>query len=292
MLIKPLGEYKAPRHTLDAEEDTITKPFPKPIIVVELVEDIKSIDYVVISPSTLSVLSDSFESTKIVGSIQIIYDLSVTQSPSREGLDEEDAEDYNIIEQLYSANRVNRFETNILGKIDIKLHTSGTNSVISIVIPRFSNIITFNLIAKAITEKFIPLIKNQWIVLAPCSLNNNSTINKLIVNSHKSTDKSDEEQSQILEAIPYLKPPHFITGISGAIVSQLNKLEQVSVLTLVLDSEGHSGFEKSSSDSIVDSAFVLGSILLPDSIKQHEYVKAVSEKVRKLNGFSNSGMYI
>ncbi|KAK6461257.1 hypothetical protein DFJ63DRAFT_315059 [Scheffersomyces coipomensis] len=287
MLIKPLGEYKPPRHALDEEDDSV-QPLPKPSIVIDLNDDIKSIDYIIIAPSTLSSLPDSFGSEKSVGSIAIKYDLADLVPPKASD-DEvvDDDEDYNIIEQLYSANKINKFETSSLDPIDIKFHQVENHSIISIVIPRYSNIITFNLLGKAIVEKLALIVKHDWILLTPCSLNNGSTISKLELSSKK--EEKDDAHKLILDSIPNLKPPHFITGIAASVLSQLNILETKSVLTLVVDSEGHSGFEKSNSDAVVDAAFVVGSILLssPD-----DYMLNVSKKVRKLNGFSNSGMYI
>ena len=93
----------------------------------------------------------------------------------------------------------------------------------------------------------------------------------------------------MLSQVPVLRPPHSITGITAAVVSQLNLIGATNVITLVLNSEGHLGYEKSDNDSIVHTAYVLGDII---PIDKEQYVKNLSARVRKFNGYSNLGIYI
>lgn len=221
------------------------------------------LDYFVVVPSTVSIINELLPGKK-VGSVKIHY--------SREPTPEEEDDDYHEDEQLYAAVRQRELDSKFPNQeVDIYAHKNyGT-----IVVPHFSNIIVTNLVA----QKLADIKPAKWIALAPCSINNNQSLNKMA--------SEKEPESQVLGAVPTLKPPHFITGIAASITAQ----NVSKVLTLVLNSEGQPGFEKSDNDAIVDAAYVLGDLLLDLSLRE-EYLKKVSLSVRKFNGYSNLGMYI
>lgn len=237
------------------------------------------LDYLVVVPGTISIISDLLPGKK-VGTVKIHY--------AKEQTSEED-DDYHEDEQLYAAVRQREFDSKFPNEeLTIFAHTNFW----TIVVPHFTNIITTNLLAKKLAE----ICPSTWITLAPCSINNNQSLNKM--SSEKLNieapkldtldSKSNTSLANILLAVPTLKPPHFITGIAASITSQnVSKC----MLTLVLNSEGQPGFEKSDNDAIIDAAYVLGEILLDGPLREL-YLKKVSLSVRKFNGYSNSGMYI
>ncbi|KAK6453926.1 uncharacterized protein RJT20DRAFT_64369 [Scheffersomyces xylosifermentans] len=284
MLLKPVNEYRAPRHTLEEDEFEDAKPAPIPTIALEWTEAIKSVDFVVVAPSTISILSESLPQQKIVGTIRVSYPQLYSDTEQSE---QAEKDDYDEDEQLYSAIQEKVVKSKYpTTNIPIHLGQNGNSSAITVTLPHFANVITHGLVARKLVQILDPLVKKSWVTLAPCGLNNNQTLNKMVANSGENIKKHTE----LYDAIPTLKPPHFITGISASVVSQLNLVENPKLLALVLNSEGQSGFEKSDNDALVDAGVVLGDVLgLSD---KNAYLKKISLAVRKFNGFSNSGMYV
>ncbi|KAG7663814.1 uncharacterized protein J8A68_002674 [[Candida] subhashii] len=277
MLIKPIVDIRNPRHMLEDEDVEDAKPHPIPIISIDLTID--TIDNMIIIPKTLSILQDQLPDMKPIGSVKIDYPELYQPLTTEESIEKEE-EEYDEDVQLYNAIAAQRLKTRypVTG---IPILANGTT--ISLTIPHFVNTITYNILARALVKKFKP--NQTWIVLSPCSMNNNQSINRLVIGQ-------GVEQiylPPLVESIPILKPPHTITGISAAIISQLNIMNESRVVGLVLNSEGQPGFEKSDNDAIIDACFVIGNIL---NIDDKEYMTRVSSSVRKFNGYSNSGMYI
>ncbi|KAI5955397.1 hypothetical protein KGF57_003723 [Candida theae] len=270
MLIKPITETRNPRHTLD-DDDSNAKPNPIPDIKITLIEDSIKYDYALIVPQTVSLVQDQLPNNNSVGKIAIDYSSSIKDISS-----EQEQEEYDEDEQLYAALQnealKDKFKTE-----HIPIYLS--NGVLSIVAPHFTNTIVYNLLARKLVQQLHPSI--SWILLAPSNLNNNQSINKLLL-------KTDASLS-LLSQVPILRPPHSITGITAAITSQLDVANTENAITLVLNSEGPLGFEKSDNDAIIDTAYVLSEII---GINKEEYVKSISSKVRKFNGYSNLGIYI
>lgn len=226
--------------------------------------------YALIVPHTLSLIQEQLPNKAIAGEITIDY-LNLTKD-----LSTEEQEEYDEDEQLYAALE-NKALKNKFKKEKIPIYLS--NGVLSIVVPHFTNTITYNVLARQLVQHLGPL--KSWILLAPSNLNNNQTISKLLLESDTS--------SSVLSQVPVLRPPHSITGATASILSQLHLSGATNVTTLILNSEGHLGFEKSDNDAIMDTAFVLGDII---ATSKQEYVKRISSKVRKFNGYSNLGIYI
>lgn len=253
-----MTETRAPRNTFFDEDSTLV-----PTITITLNGEY---DTIVVLPQTISILSESVKA-KQIGEIAIEYK-KVEEVADEEEYDEE--------EYLYNA---------IANKVkypSLKVPILKFNRSLFITVPYFQSTITYNFLASELESK----LKGTWIILSPSSLNNNQSLNVLY-----------NENSTVLSLphigeIPFLKPPHFITGIGGSLVSRLNVRSPENVLSVILNSEGQPGFEKSDSDSIVDAAYVLSEIVSKVAVEREDYVKGVSFAVRKFNGFSNLGMYI
>ncbi|KAI5961905.1 uncharacterized protein KGF55_003876 [Candida pseudojiufengensis] len=264
MLIKPITETRNPHHIIDDEEDLNTEsPNPIPKISIELKED-KDYENILIVPHTLSLLQDQLPNQKEIGTISVKYE-------NLKLLNTEKLEEYDEDEQLY----VSIQNESILKKypnIDIIIYVS--NNSIAITIPHFQNTITYNLISTELIKAFATKVQN-WILFSHSTLNNNQSINQLSSPSN-------------IKDVPILRPPHSITGINAAIVTHLPTQSKYNLI--VLNSEGQFGFEKSDNEAIINSSYILVDLLhIPES---KEYLKNISIKVRKFNGFSNLGMYI
>lgn len=228
----------------------------------------ENVKYVVICPHNLRVLTQPLDG-ETIGTIEVKY-------PEISKELETEEEEYDEDEQLYSAiNKSSLQKKYPQESIPIILYNS---NVVLLTFPNFTNIITFNLIS----QKLVASIKPEyWLTLAPSNLNNNQTINKLYVDN--------ELNNSLLVEIPNLKPPHMVTGISAAIISQLNYNNYSNFGMVVLNSEGQPGFEKSDSDAIVDSGYILAKLFVK---QDQEYLQTVSKHIRKFNPYSNSGMYL
>ncbi|KAI5957296.1 hypothetical protein KGF54_000224 [Candida jiufengensis] len=266
MLIKPITEVRNPRHIIDDEEDeTIEQPNPIPQITISLDSKLKEYTNILIVPNTLSLLQDQLPNQKQIGIINIDYkDLKLINT--------ENIEEYDEDEQLY----VSIQNESILKKYpNLKIPIYEIEDTITFNIPHFTNVITYNLLSKEIISQFKVKVEN-WVLLSHSTLNNNQSINQL------------SSTNNLVKDIPILKPPHSITGINASIITHLPPSTKYNLL--VLNSEGQFGFEKSDNESVINSSYVLVNLL---HIKnQKEYLKNVSLKIRKFNGYSNLGMYI
>ncbi|CAI5756264.1 unnamed protein product [Candida verbasci] len=262
MLFKPtIDENKIPRHTLQDEMDNVK---PNPIPKIEIDVELDNIKNILILPSTLQIMGDTMGKFE-VGEIRVIYD------NLKLGVDDEDGE-YDEDEQLYKSLKNENFKNKYKDET-IPIYNYKANLII--IISRFDNIITYNAIAKQLVSVLKKLIYN-WFILAPCSLNNNQSINKLIIN---------KEYVQTIE-IPLLKPPHVVTGIGGALLSELSdNAQNLTITGLILNSEGKPGYEKIDTDSIMDSAKVLNDILKLSPSFQHD----LSIKIRRFNTSAHGG---
>jgi len=238
---------------------------------------VTSTDYIIVSPNTLKVLVENLPNGNLVGCIKIEYP-QLTELQTKD----EDDSDYDEDEQLYSA-VMKKSLIDKYGKLELPIvqHEGG---YLSINIPHFQNIIVNNILARKLADELDSKINKAWITLSPSLIGGNETINKLEVDS-------DIQVPDIYSTIPSLKPPHFITGIGASLNSQISLLGKPRLLSLVLRSEGQSGFEKIDTDAFIDACFVLNELLIDASFKEN-YLKQVSLAVRKINGCSNSGMYI
>lgn len=259
-----MTDIKNPRHTfLDEDQEGVV-----PKVTVNF--NPSPHQYAIVLPNTISVLSESFSNRRSVGSVKITYDRPDST---------EDQVEYDEDEELYTA------VANHVKFTDVEIPIEESGKLLLITVPRFTNTLVYNLVSSAIVDA-LSSSTQHWIVLSLSNLNNRQSLNILHSEAATSTLPS------IFTQIPYLKPPHFITGISGSVVTKLTKSQPDAVVCVVLNSEGQPGFEKSDIDSIIDAAYILAQVLLDSDNEREEYVKRVSAKVRKFNGFANSGMYL
>lgn len=226
----------------------------------------------VIVPQTIAVFVQQAPKS-IIGNISVQYPQIASEQDTSPN-----EEDYDDDEQLYTAvdtqALLRKYPSN---NIPIYL-IEGTNTV-AIVVPHFTNIITEKLIAKKIT--LIGDIKTQWLTLSPCQINNSLSICRL------------DLSSELFQDVPLLEPPHFVTGITAAVLAELSRRRPggAGVGALVLNSEGQPGFEKIDADSLMDAAEQGASILVGEK-NSREYLKSLSLSIRKVNSVVTPGMYI
>lgn len=224
-----------------------------------------SADSIIIAPKTLKVLTENIEGAQKKGSITVKY------PEIKQIVSEKFSNEYDEDEQLYAAIMEKSLNDKFTG-LDIPIYEYLNYLIVTI--PHISNSVALNVLGDQISSKLS--IKN-WIVLSPSQLNNNETLNKI----------TKGKVNELVEQIPQMKPPHFITGISASVISSLVP-KDVSLIGLILNAEGQSGFEKLDNESLIDASYVISHLLRLDS----KYLKSVSLSVRKFNGYSNSGMYI
>lgn len=204
---------------------------------------------------------------------------NITVTYSKLDAQENDAEDeFDEDEQLYSAVNsqafLRKYSSTEIPVFEIEdLHT------LALIIPHFPNIIVEKLVAKKIISLARP--HTFWLTLAPCQINSNLSVCRI------------DQSSTLCTEAPQLQPPHFITGICAAIVSELSKngVDTANVATLVLNSEGQPGFEKIDADALMDAASQGASILVGEKAKPG-FLSTLSLSVRKINSSLTSGMYI
>lgn len=273
MLIKPWTEVQNPRHVLE-DEGSDDSPDLIPEILITCSE---SADTLMICPMTTKILIDAIPDKSPCGSISIRYP-DIEKLMNKKPVDHGDHEDYDEDEQLYSAMTEQSLKHRFT-ELDIPIYHHQTNHLM-IIVPHITNSIAINMLGNALVEFFNDQIAH-WVTISPCPLNNNETVNKFII----------AESNDIIDAIPHIKPPHFITGISGAINSNLYVRKNPSnLVSLILNAEGQPGFEKLDNDSIIDASHIISELLTINT--PEKYHKAVSLSARKFNGYSNSGMYI
>lgn len=260
-----------PRHVLDVDVNDSLSPQPIPSIAIRIDPDTEY-NYVLIVPSTMSLIAEQLPNSSAVGSIEITYPELYKDIKETESLAEYD-EDEQLYAAMQSENIKNKYPTST---IPINLTNNG---VLSIVVPHIKNTIAYNIFANELVKHLN--LNKEWILLAPSNLNNGQTVNKLQLHN----DNTDP----VFQNVPVLQPPHTITGVSAALLSLLSLVDAPIATALVLDSEGQIGYEKSDNDAIVDVASILGIVF---NLDHKNYVRKVSSNVRKFNGYSNLGMYI
>lgn len=258
------------RHLLNDEDEDIQHPLI-PDIQVNLGPD-EEINRIVIVPETIALLVSRAPHTTI-GNLTVTYpqnDFQVDYTSTGNDFDED--------EQLYTAVDTQAFLRKYPSTVIPIYRVDGTQTV-AIIIPHFVNTIAERLVAK----KLVLLLgsKSQALTLSPCQINNYLTISRL------------DMSPQLFQEVPILQPPHVVTGISAAFVSEFTKVyHNIARLgALVLNSEGQPGFEKIDADAIIDAAEQSANFIVGAKNKD-EYLKSLSQTVRKVNSAVTSGMYL
>lgn len=255
---------------MNDEEESTEKPL---IPLVKLTWETQiSPTCVVVVPSTIASFVEKAPTTT-VGIITVRY-AQLDRSTDQDVLDD----DFDENEQLYSVLNMQA----LLRKypnVDIPVYHVTDTKTLAVVVPRFTNVYVEKLLAKKIA--LLGDEQTQWLTLAPCQINNNLSICRL--------DTSPEN----FKEVPLLQPPHVVTGISAALISEMakSKGDLTKVFALVLNSEGQPGFEKVDADALMDAA-EKGACMLVGKDRKVAYLKALSLSVRKISSADSYAMYI
>lgn len=268
MLFKSWAEAPNPRHTFDDEPDS-----PPLVPQVETSLSTSSLpETIVVVPKNIGIVIETIPEKNIVGHIAVEYPQLSEIVPT---------EEYDEDSQLYSAVNLEALQRRFKAE-KIPIYAFGKSGTgFAIVVPHFMNPIAENKVASEIAKLGTTI--TSWIALAPSPLNNGTSVCKLDISL--STDAS-------FEGVPKIKPPHYITGIVAAVTSRLFQNRQLgSASVLVLNAEGHLGFEKVDADLVMDAAELVGRYLVGKQNKA-SYLKLLSAHVRKINSGLTLGMYL
>lgn len=180
-------------------------------------------------------------------------------------------------EQLYSAQaKEEAFES-----YNIELHhLNGSNLLV------MPNFVGAHPIASAQLSEYLlsqVLLPEHILVVSPCTLNYSTTLCK-IVNIPK-----ELALTKALEKVDYLKPPHFVSGPTAAVMS-FATVQEMHAVNVVLDSEGAVNFERINEDSILEAGALISELLDLKEGKK-EYIEKVKKQI-SANDSMGSGMYI
>lgn len=213
--------------------------------------------------------------------------------------------------------------------------------VLIITIPKLVNIFLNNVLARRITQTLNEWFKNlNWFVLAPGSnINDDNDYNhnynfdynynynynhnqgnnyennlennqigemndlffaKLLI--YKSINTFNQQDFETLNGIPDLLPPHTISGISAAMISQLSLYPNINTVGLVLNSLNGSSSSSSSSsnftrfelEAIIYIAYALRRLLCLNRKNGEEFIAGIFKRLQTIESLSNSNlrMYI
>ncbi|KAM3125660.1 hypothetical protein CJJ07_003703 [Candidozyma auris] len=268
MLFKPWSDVPHPRHELDDEPES---PPLVPEVETQLTASILP-ETIVVVPRNIGVIVEMVTEKKVAGHISVSYPQLHEMVPS---------EEYDEDAQLYSAVNLEALQRRFKDERIPIFALDETGNGFAVVVPHFINPIAENKVAREIIKLGTHI--TSWVALAPSPLNNGTSICKLDTNS--SADQS-------FEKIPQMKPPHYVTGIVAGMTSCLFQKRQLgNASVLVLNAEGHSGFEKVDADSVMDAADLVAKYLVREQNKK-SYIKQLSARVRKINSGITSGMYL
>ncbi|GMM32849.1 hypothetical protein DASC09_001740 [Saccharomycopsis crataegensis] len=294
MLFKPWSEFeRAPRHALSEDyqdEDPLTSNKVPSFKFSQNVSSTQDLEInrknpLIVAPYNLKFVLDALPVTK-----SIIASITITKGrKSDEGStttttsvnDDDDDDGYLQDQQLYSATgqseAFSTFVVDILSleglQINVVAMPNFTNSH-----PMINNQLTRYLIEQILSPENI-------LLLSPCCINYNESLGKVINFSH------DAPLAQKFANISFLKPPHFVSGITASVMS-FATLKNIPTVNLVLDSEGVANFERINEDSVLEIIQVLGKDYFKFDQTQYKKFRDVAVKKSSLNDYVTSGMYI
>ncbi|KAG7744212.1 hypothetical protein KL932_001535 [Ogataea haglerorum] len=231
--------------------------------------------YFVAVPEVLRTVYDALlqlAPSKVVSSIKVSF-------PELE--EQEEVEEFDDEEQLYKSS------TAVLAQQDsktIELRQTRLNNqdINFLLVPVFKNKLIYNLVASALFQHFGI---SKLVCFATSELSGLHTLNKLVSPNFKLPRKE-----LLLEQVPDMRPPNFITGAPGALVSHAN-IYNVEVAAIAVSAEGafQLDMEKFDVAALVDLAAVVDDYLGLGG----DYVQIVRElaKVKKAGSGSNA-LYI
>lgn len=226
---------------------------------------------IVIVPKNIGVVLELVPNKKVVGHIAVEYPQLKDIVPN---------EEYDEDSQLYSAVNLEALGRKFKAE-QIPIYSfGGSGSGFAIIVPHFMNPIAENKVASEIIKLGTTI--TSWIALAPSPLNNGTSLCRLDIALSVDAFKQ----------VPTIKPPHYTTGIVAAVTSRLFQTRQLgNANVLVLNAEGHLGFEKVDADLVMDAAELIGGYLVGKQGKA-SYIKQLSAHVRKINSGLTLGMYL
>lgn len=172
-----------------------------------------------------------------------------------------ESEEFIEDEQLYKASEAHQEELSY--EIEV-INVIGWNII---VVPAFQDVINYEIIARELSN-----YKLEIITITPGSLPFDSLI---------------AEIGGVSTKYPQLIPPFVITGISASLVGQ-SKTQGSKVQTLVLQSEGVSGYEKINHDSIAEISHYIQDLFKLDS----KFIKDVDSLLNTGSSVNNFGLYL
>ncbi|GME72934.1 unnamed protein product [Ambrosiozyma monospora] len=297
-MLRPFQEFSTPRHILqdnqfDTSEQEILQEQEPIIPEIKIDHHIKTdSDMLIVIPQVLDLVAQSLIAIggKQVKHLSTIYvgfpELDNQKQKQEKGSIDEEFDDE---EQLYKSSA-----SYYLAKQDekaIKLYQieNGQGTKINfLTIPIFKSKLIYNLLSNIIFSGYN--IK-QLVTLGTGELNSNETINVLA--SSNDVLKKAITESGFISQIPTFKPPHFITGPIGSIISG-SVFQGVDNLTFVAAAEGafHLDLERVNHDSFIDLGTVLADYLKLDG-GDHKFVKIVETKLKyKKAASADSSLYL
>lgn len=259
------------------EDDDETAPII-PTVSIQLDKaDVIDIDYFFVSPHTTKIVIEALSTdAAVVGTITVLHGAAATTTTT---VDDEES-DYDEDEQLYRS----ILKSAAHQEISIPIYYSAQRLAAYCIVSHFSNAVTYNLVARQLVSHFNANVHKSWVTVSTSSFNNGHTLARL--------NSANPKAPSAFDLVPYLQPPHFITGVAASVNSVVNLIDGASLACLILNSDGQPGYEKLSTDAIVDAASVLAEFVTTDPHQKNQVVQFVSKAVRKFNSYSNSGMYL
>lgn len=225
-------------------------------------------------PEVLKIIVENYGAHEVAGHIKIFYPKIESDAADVEEIYDED-------EQLYAAAKHTSLKEKYKSQNIPILHNFG--SFYSIIVPNFSSIIVNNILGAKLKERLDDKIQKTWITISVSDFLSDSNVLRM-------QNIIAPKMPDVFTSIQLLEPPNFITGIAASLTSYVSSCSKNAIVGIVLKGEGHMGFEKIEPDSILDAAYRL-SELLPEEQKE-SYLAKICLSVRKLNGYTSSGMYI
>lgn len=226
-----------------------------------------------ISPHNTKLLVKSLPKGQKTGTIKIKFPKSIVEDVTEDTFDED--------EQLYTAME-GKIKTNSYGTYEIEIWKN-TDSIISVVVPHFKEVIVNNMLSRKLVEKFCDLVQS-WVILSLCEIKYGDILNRLDINDIN-------EQAKVYSSVPSLKPPHFISGISACLHAQLKRRPGTLLFSIVVRSEGSLGYERINVESLLEAGYVLAKIFGKD-FDYKSYIESITIGSKALRRGYGSLMYI
>ena len=231
-----------------------------------------SANLLIVVPQQLSVVVDSVEEKDPIGSLHFEYRPNAGDEASESPASLNEAE-YDEDEQLYAAMKQEQTK-----RVQLTVYACGPEkSVLVVVAPHVEDVLAQKSLADTLGQ--LAQKCGRCIVLAPCSLGWGQLICRL------------DLPGDFFATVDPIRPPHYVSGLAAALVSELTQNSKADLGLLALNAEGHVGYEKVDADSIMAAAENFASYLVGKSLKA-SYIERLSRNVRRIASSVTSGMYL